>query len=136
MAIIQTKQTNIYLIYLVLQGVHLLINKVFFYIEQIKQKFQIMKYHNFWNQCCTTCIVISGNCAQSLCMIKVCLKAHFQRLEKLASSIITAKSTVKGLFIFGHVVVLTPSSMHRNRSMLEKPRVLWILTRFEKHLIQ
>lgn len=40
------------------------------------------------------------------------------------SIIITAKSTVKGLLIFGHVVVLTPSSMHRNRSMLEKPQVL------------
>lgn len=45
--------------------------------------------HNFWNQCCTTCNVISGNCAQSLCMIKVCLKKWAERagLEKFASTV-------------------------------------------------
>lgn len=45
--------------------------------------------------------------------------------------IIIVKLIVKGLFIFGYVVVLIFLFMYRNRFMLEKLWVLWIFIRFE-----
>lgn len=49
--------------------------------------------------------------------------------------IIIVKLIVKGLFIFGYVVVLIFLFMYRNRFMLEKLWVLWIFIRFEKYFI-
>lgn len=156
MAIIQTKQTNIYLIYLVLQGVHLLINKVFFlyWTDKIKiSNYEISQFLIFSAVLLAMLFVVIVYNLQT-CVKKVYwyrslfieCKSRYSGVGKVSLycykvtiyvlSIITAKSTVKGLFIWGHVVVLTPSSMHRNRSMLEKPRVLWIPSRFENPLIQ
>lgn len=49
--------------------------------------------------------------------------------------IIIVKLIVKGLLIFGYVVVLIFLFMYRNRFMLEKLRVLWIFIRFENFFI-